>query len=39
MSDLHLGKHINQFSMLEDQKYIFNEIVEIIKKELRINDF
>ena len=33
MSDLHLGKHINQFSMLEDQKYIFNEIVEIIKKE------
>lgn len=33
MSDLHLGKHINQFSMLEDQRYIFNEIVEIIKKE------
>ena len=33
MSDLHLGKHINQFSMLEDQKYIFNEIVEIIKNE------
>lgn len=33
MADLHLGKHINQFSMLEDQKYIFNEIVEIIKKE------
>ncbi|MBQ1711004.1 MAG: exonuclease SbcCD subunit D [Treponema sp.] len=33
LADLHLGKHINQFSMLEDQKYIFNEIVEIIKKE------
>ncbi len=33
MADLHLGKHINQFSMQEDQKYIFNEIVEIIKKE------
>ncbi len=33
MADLHLGKHINQFSMLEDQKYIFNDIVEIIKKE------
>ncbi|MCR5189356.1 MAG: exonuclease SbcCD subunit D [Treponema sp.] len=33
MADLHLGKHLERFSLLEDQKYIFNEIVEIIKKE------
>lgn len=33
MADLHLGKHIDQFSLLEDQKYIFNQIFEIIKNE------
>ena len=28
LSDLHLGKRVNEFSMLEDQAYILNEIVE-----------
>lgn len=32
LSDLHLGKRVNGFSMLEDQKYILDQIVEIIKK-------
>lgn len=29
ISDLHIGKRVNEFSMLEDQKYIFNEIIDI----------
>lgn len=29
LSDLHLGKRVIEFSMLEDQKYILNEIIEI----------
>lgn len=33
LSDLHLGKRVNEFSMLEDQKYILAEIVNIIEKE------
>lgn len=33
LSDLHIGKRVNGFSMLEDQKYILNEIIEIIKAE------
>ena len=24
LSDLHLGKRVNEFSMIEDQKYILN---------------
>ena len=30
LSDLHLGKRVNEFSMLEDQTYILNEIIKII---------
>ena len=30
LSDLHLGKHLNEFSLIEDQKYILNRILEII---------
>ena len=30
LSDLHIGKVVNGFSMLEDQKYILNEILGII---------
>lgn len=30
LSDLHLGKRVNEFSMLEDQAYILNEIINII---------
>lgn len=33
LSDLHLGKRVNEFSMLEDQKYILDEIVKIIDEE------
>lgn len=32
-SDLHIGKIINEFSMLEDQKYILDEFLKIIDKE------
>lgn len=31
-SDLHIGKRVNEFSMLEDQEYILKQILEIIKK-------
>ena len=30
LSDLHIGKRVNEFSMLEDQKYILLEILNII---------
>ena len=33
LSDLHLGKRVNEFSMLEDQAYILQEILEIIDDE------
>ena len=33
LSDLHLGKRVNEFSMIEDQKYILDEILRIIDKE------
>ena len=33
ISDLHLGKRINEFSMLEDQRYILEQIVKICVKE------
>ena len=33
ISDLHLGKRVNEFSMIEDQKYILKEILTIIKEQ------
>lgn len=33
LSDLHLGKRVNEFSMLEDQRYILREILGIIDEE------
>lgn len=33
LSDLHLGKRVNGFSMLEDQHYILREILKIIDRE------
>lgn len=33
ISDLHLGKRINEFSMLEDQRYILDQIVKICVEE------
>lgn len=32
-SDLHIGKRVNEFSMLEDQKYILNRILNIAREE------
>lgn len=33
LSDLHLGKHVNEFSMLEDQAYILKEILNMIDEQ------
>ena len=33
LSDLHLGKRVSEFSMLEDQKYILWEILRIVEEE------
>ena len=33
LSDLHIGKRVNEVSMLEDQKYILDRILEIIDAE------
>ena len=33
ISDLHLGKRINEFSMLEDQRYILEQVVKICVEE------
>ena len=33
LSDLHLGKIVNGFSMLEDQEYILEQILGIIRRE------
>lgn len=33
LSDLHLGKRVDRFSMIEDQKYILNRILNIIDDE------
>lgn len=33
LSDLHIGKRVNEFPMLEDQKYILKEILSIVDQE------
>ena len=33
LSDLHLGKRVNEFPMLEDQRYILDRIIDIIDAE------
>lgn len=33
LSDLHIGKRVNEFSMLEDQKYILKVILNVIDDE------
>ena len=33
LSDLHLGKRVNGFSLLEDQRYILRQILEIVERE------
>lgn len=33
LADLHLGKRVNEFSMLEDQRFILNQILDIVEEE------
>ena len=33
LSDLHIGKRVNEFSMLEDQEYILRDILGIVDTE------
>lgn len=33
LSDLHLGKRLNEFSLIEDQRYILQQIVEMVRSE------
>ena len=33
LSDLHLGKRLNGFSMIEDQRHILQQILEIVEEE------
>lgn len=32
-SDWHIGKIVNEFSMIEDQKYILNKLIKLIEEE------
>ena len=33
LADLHVGKRVNEFSMIEDQEYIFRQILQIAETE------
>ena len=33
LADLHIGKVVNRFSMLEDQVYILDRVLEVIDTE------
>ena len=33
LSDLHLGKRVNEFSMYDDQVYILNQITAMVEQE------
>ena len=33
LSDLHIGKRVNEYSMIEDQEYILSEILKIVDEE------
>ena len=33
LSDLHLGKRVNGFSMLDDQRYILKQIIDVVDEE------
>ena len=32
LGDLHIGKKVNDFSMLEDQKFVLNQALEVVKE-------
>ena len=42
LGDLHLGKRVNEISMIEDQKFILDQIVTLVKdchlEETYLND-
>lgn len=33
LADLHLGKKVNEFSMLEDQKYVLEQVLQMVDEE------
>ena len=33
LSDLHIGKRVNEFSLLEDQRYILEQILAVASQE------
>ena len=33
LGDLHLGKRVNEISMIEDQKFILDQIVTLVKED------
>lgn len=33
LADLHLGKRVNEFSMMEDQKYVLEQVLRLIDEE------
>ena len=33
LGDLHLGKRVNEIPMIEDQKFILDQIVTLVKEE------
>ena len=33
LADLHIGKGVNEFSMIEDQRYILNQILDFVKEQ------
>ena len=33
LGDLHLGKNVNDFSMIEDQRYILDQIIDIMEAQ------
>ena len=34
LGDLHIGKRLNNISLLEDQRYILGQILDIAREEL-----
>ena len=33
LSDLHIGKRVHEFSMIEDQKYMLTQILQAVMRE------
>ena len=38
LSDLHIGKRVNEFSMIEDQKYILERILDLAEGDAGRSD-